>query len=63
MLFVSSEMVHVEWHATGRPDPALWVTAPLLLHTQLAGTKEQSSMAEMQAKVRGFLGRLYPQGT
>lgn len=56
-------MVHAECRAAGRPDTALWVTTSLLLHTQPAGTKEQSSMAETQAKVRGFLGRLYPEGT
>ena len=50
-----------ERHATGRPNPALWVTAPILCN-QLAGTKEQSSKVEREAAVRGFLGRLHPQG-
>ena len=54
--------VQAEWHATGGPDPALWVTAPLL-YTQVAGTKEWSSMAETRAAVGGFLGRLRPRGT
>lgn len=47
----------------GRPDPALLLNKTLFEHTELAGTIEPSDIAEMQARVLGFLGRPYPQGT